>query len=51
MQEVISRHRQDFGEIRRLCLICHGLDYSANSFLRIIIFNNNNMKAYNYDGE
>ncbi len=32
MQEILSKHRQDFGEIRRLCLICHGLDYSTSSF-------------------
>jgi hypothetical protein len=32
MQEILSKHRQDFSEIRRLCLICHGLDYSTSSF-------------------
>lgn len=31
MQDILSSHRQDFGEIRRLCLICHGLDYSTSS--------------------
>lgn len=31
MKEILSKHRQDFSEIRRLCLICHGLDYSTSS--------------------
>lgn len=31
MREILSKHRQDIGEIRRLCLICHGLDHSTSS--------------------
>ncbi|MCQ8850038.1 hypothetical protein NQT74_15725 [Alteromonas stellipolaris] len=32
MQLILGKHRQDFDEIRRLCLICHGLDYTTSSF-------------------
>ncbi|ALS99314.1 hypothetical protein [Lacimicrobium alkaliphilum] len=32
MKEILGKHRQDFDEIRRLCLICHGLDLSTSSF-------------------
>ena len=32
MEEILSRYRQDFDEIRKLCLICHGLDLSTSSF-------------------
>ena len=32
MKEIISKHRQDFSELRRLCLVCHGLDFTTNSF-------------------
>lgn len=31
MDEIIDRHRQDFNEVRRLCLLCHGLDLSSSS--------------------
>ena len=30
-EELLGSHRQDFSEIRRLCLICHGLDNSADT--------------------
>jgi hypothetical protein len=26
MEEILDKHKQDFNEIRRLCLQCHGLD-------------------------
>jgi len=32
MRDLISRHRQDFNEIRRLSLICHGIDFTTSSF-------------------
>ena len=31
MKSIIEQHRQDFNEIRRLCLICHGLDLTSKS--------------------
>jgi hypothetical protein len=31
MEELFGRYRQDFNEIRRLCLICHGLDLSTSA--------------------
>src|SRR5690606_1949398 len=31
MNEIFGKYRQDFGEIRRLCLICHGLDLSTST--------------------
>ncbi|MEO9524669.1 hypothetical protein [Marinobacter alexandrii] len=31
MDELFGRYRQDFNEIRRLCLICHGLDLSTST--------------------
>ena len=30
MEEIIDKHKQDFDEIRRHCLICHGLDLTSN---------------------
>ncbi len=30
MKELFGKHRQDFDEVRRLCLICHGLDLTSN---------------------
>jgi hypothetical protein len=30
MKDILDKHKQDFNEIRRLCLICHGLDISSN---------------------
>jgi len=32
MRNLISKHRQDFNEIRRLCLICHGIDFTTSNF-------------------
>lgn len=31
MDEIFGKYRQDFGEIRRLCLVCHGLDLSTST--------------------
>lgn len=31
MDEIFGRYRQDFSEIRKLCLICHGLDLSTST--------------------
>ncbi len=31
MDEIFGKYRQDFNEIRRLCLICHGLDLSTST--------------------
>ena len=31
MRDIFGRHKQDFNEIRRLCLICHGLDLTTSS--------------------
>ncbi len=31
MKHILKEHRQDFSEIRKLCLICHGLDYTTSS--------------------
>ena len=31
MEELFGKYRQDFNEIRRLCLICHGLDLSTSA--------------------
>lgn len=30
MTEIFGKHSQDYNEIRRLCLICHGLDLSSS---------------------
>jgi len=32
MKDLMSRHRQDFSELRRLCLICHGIGFTTSSF-------------------
>jgi len=32
IKEIFTKHRQDFNEVRRLCLICHGLDLTTSSF-------------------
>nr|WP_319491062.1 hypothetical protein [uncultured Desulfobacter sp.] len=29
MDEILDKHKQDFSEIRRLCLQCHGLDLTS----------------------
>ena len=29
LDEVLDKHKQDFDEIRRLCLLCHGLDLTS----------------------
>lgn len=31
MLDIFGHHKQDFNEIRRLCLICHGLDLTSSS--------------------
>ena len=31
MENVLDRHKQDFDEIRRLCLLCHGLDLTSST--------------------
>ncbi|EWH05749.1 hypothetical protein AT00_13420 [Pseudoalteromonas lipolytica SCSIO 04301] len=31
MRDIFGQHKQDFNEIRRLCLICHGLDLTTSS--------------------
>lgn len=31
IKDIISEHRQDFSELRRLCLVCHGLDLTTSS--------------------
>lgn len=31
MKDIFKKHRQDFNEIRRLCLICHGIDLTTSS--------------------
>ncbi|WP_434929893.1 hypothetical protein ACRWQM_10175 [Shewanella sp. HL-SH5] len=31
MRDIFGYHKQDFNEIRRLCLICHGLDLTTSS--------------------
>ena len=30
MDELLDRHKQDFDEVRRLCLQCHGLDLTSS---------------------
>jgi hypothetical protein len=30
MDDVLDKHKQDFNEIRRLCLLCHGLDLTSS---------------------
>jgi hypothetical protein len=31
VRDIFGHHKQDFNEIRRLCLICHGLDLTTSS--------------------
>jgi hypothetical protein len=31
MEDVLDKHKQDFNEVRRLCLICHGLDLTSSN--------------------
>lgn len=31
MGEIIERHRQDLAELRRICLVCHGLDLTSTA--------------------
>ncbi|MEJ1412943.1 MAG: hypothetical protein RPU90_05100 [Candidatus Sedimenticola sp. (ex Thyasira tokunagai)] len=31
MEEILNQHRQEFDEIRRLCLQCHGLDLTSSN--------------------
>lgn len=30
MEDILDKHKQDFDEIRRICLQCHGLDLTSN---------------------
>ncbi len=39
MNEIFGKHRQDINEVRRLCLICHGLDLTSDK-----LFNNSTYK-------
>jgi hypothetical protein len=40
MYEILGAHRQDFAEVRRLCLICHGLDLSSDKLFNDSTYNN-----------
>ena len=40
MSEILGKHRQDFNEVRRLCLICHGLDLSSDKLFSNSTYNN-----------
>lgn len=40
MNEILGKHRQDFNEIRRLCLICHGLDLTSDKLFSDSTYNN-----------
>ncbi|WP_146742503.1 hypothetical protein [Onishia taeanensis] len=31
MEDVLDKHKQEFDEIRRLCLLCHGLDLTSST--------------------
>lgn len=31
MDKVLDKYRQDFNEVRRLCLLCHGLDLTSST--------------------
>lgn len=34
MDEVLDKHKQDFNEVRRLCLLSHGLDLTSSGIFR-----------------
>jgi len=34
MDEVLDKHKQDFNEIRRLCLLSHGLDLTSSDIFK-----------------
>lgn len=40
MQEIFGRHRQDLNEVRRLCIICHGLDLTSDKLFSDSTYNN-----------
>ena len=40
MQEIFGKHRQDLNEVRRLCLICHGLDLTSDKLFSDSTYNN-----------
>lgn len=40
MPEIFGRHRQDLNEVRRLCLICHGLDLTSDKLFSDSTYNN-----------
>ncbi len=31
MEDILEKHKQDFAEVRRLCLLCHGLDLTSSN--------------------
>ena len=31
MEDILDKHKQDFNEVRRLCLLCHGLDLTSSN--------------------
>jgi hypothetical protein len=40
MYELFGKHRQDLNEVRRLCLICHGLDLTGNQLFQASTYEN-----------
>jgi hypothetical protein len=40
MTEIFGKHRQDYDDVRRLCLICHGLDLTSS-----MLFSNSTYKC------
>lgn len=38
--DIFSTHRQDFNEVRRLCLICHGLDLTSDKLFTNSTYSN-----------
>ncbi len=40
MEDVLGKHKQDFGEIRRLCLLCHGLDQTSSTIFSASTYSN-----------
>jgi len=39
MSEIFGQHRQDLNEVRRLCLICHGLDLTSDKLFSDSTYN------------
>jgi hypothetical protein len=42
MIELCDKHRQDYSEIRKLCLVCHGLDLTGDKLFSDSTYGNGN---------